>query len=628
MPISVNTSKQQVQAVVTDDKVTATVSSGFGPTGPQGGSGVVAVTAPVTNSGTSTSANIGLSVGTGLQVSSGSLAVTYGTSSTAACAGDDARLSDSREWSAATVTQADAEAGTSTSRFAFTPLRVFQAIAAWWNASAAKTKLDGIASGATANATDAQLRDRSTHTGTQAISTVTGLQTALDGKQTSGTYATLVGGKVPAEQLPSYVDDIIEAANVAALPGSGSAGVLYVTLDTNKVYRWSGSTYVEVSAGASAWGDITGKPTFAAVATSGAYADLSGTPSPFVLPTATASVLGGVKIGTGVTIADGVISVSTDYAASSDFDQGVKTTDDVEFSTARLTNGDTQAYNFNKTQLKFEYFDGGYSHWVSTTHNAGTAAGNRILFHTNNGTAAGTFPLDAVLGLTIENGGIIVGSEGVTFHDNTKQTTAFTGAIDWADITSGVPSTFTPSAHNHAASEITSGTLDAARLPLATTGAAGAIIVGSGLSVSSGTLSAAVTSVAGRTGAVTIAAADVSGLATIATSGSASDLSAGTIPIARIPTGTTSSTVCLGSDSRLVSDGNKGDITVGSSNTSWTINAGAVVTADLADSAVTTEKIANSAVTLAKTTGIQKAITSGTAAPTGGSDGDIYLQYT
>ncbi len=51
------------------------------------------------------------------------------------------------------------------------------------------TKLNGIATGATANATDAQLRDRSTHTGTQAISTVTGLQAALDGKQ-----ATLVSG--------------------------------------------------------------------------------------------------------------------------------------------------------------------------------------------------------------------------------------------------------------------------------------------------------------------------------------------------------------------------------------------------------------------------------------------------
>ena len=43
-----------------------------------------------------------------------------------------------------------------------------------------------IATTATQNSTDAALRDRSTHTGTQAISTVSGLQTALDGKSDTG----------------------------------------------------------------------------------------------------------------------------------------------------------------------------------------------------------------------------------------------------------------------------------------------------------------------------------------------------------------------------------------------------------------------------------------------------------
>lgn len=47
---------------------------------------------------------------------------------------------------------------------------------------AQSTKLTGIAAGATANATDAQLRDRALHTGAQDINTVTGLQTALDAK--------------------------------------------------------------------------------------------------------------------------------------------------------------------------------------------------------------------------------------------------------------------------------------------------------------------------------------------------------------------------------------------------------------------------------------------------------------
>jgi hypothetical protein len=110
---------------------------------------------------------------------------------TDAVGSSDARLSDAREWSAATIDQAEAEAGTGTTRRAFTAQRVFQAIAAWWAGSAAATKLDGIATGATANATDAQLRDRSTHTGTQAASTITGLGGAatLNVGTTSGTVA-------------------------------------------------------------------------------------------------------------------------------------------------------------------------------------------------------------------------------------------------------------------------------------------------------------------------------------------------------------------------------------------------------------------------------------------------------
>lgn len=55
-------------------------------------------------------------------------------------------------------------------------------------------------------------------------------------------------GLIPASLLPGYVDDTVEAATFAALPVSGESGKLYVTLDANKVYRWSGSVYVEVSA--------------------------------------------------------------------------------------------------------------------------------------------------------------------------------------------------------------------------------------------------------------------------------------------------------------------------------------------------------------------------------------------
>jgi hypothetical protein len=79
-----------------------------------------------------------------------------------------------------------------------------------------------------------------------AISDVTGLQTALDGKQPSGTYATLVGGTVPSSQLPSYVDDVLEFAATANFPATGESGKIYVATGTGKVYRWSGSAYVEI----------------------------------------------------------------------------------------------------------------------------------------------------------------------------------------------------------------------------------------------------------------------------------------------------------------------------------------------------------------------------------------------
>ncbi|NBW09323.1 MAG: collagen-like protein, partial [Caulobacteraceae bacterium] len=49
----------------------------------------------------------------------------------------------------------------------------------------------------------------------------------------------------------------------------------------------------------------------------GSYNDLADTPAAFVLPTASATVSGGVKIGSGVTITNGVISVATNYAATS-----------------------------------------------------------------------------------------------------------------------------------------------------------------------------------------------------------------------------------------------------------------------------------------------------------------------
>lgn len=69
---------------------------------------------------------------------------------------------------------------------------------------AEKAKLAGVADGATANATDAALRDRSSHTGTQPVGTITGLA----GVATSGAYGDLLGtptlGTAAATDVGAY----------------------------------------------------------------------------------------------------------------------------------------------------------------------------------------------------------------------------------------------------------------------------------------------------------------------------------------------------------------------------------------------------------------------------------------
>ena len=90
-----------------------------------------------------------------------------------------------------------------------------------------------------------------------------GVYTALAGKvdKTSVGVASGVAeldsnGKVPSAQLPSYVDDTVEgylynekwysdAQHTTEV--AGETGKIYVELETNKTYRWSGSTFVEIS---------------------------------------------------------------------------------------------------------------------------------------------------------------------------------------------------------------------------------------------------------------------------------------------------------------------------------------------------------------------------------------------
>lgn len=81
------------------------------------------------------------------------------------------------------------------------------------------------------------------------------------GRATSGTTLSasdipsldaskITSGVIDAARLPSYVDDVLEFANLAGFPATGETGKIYVALDTNKAYRWSGTVYVYITSGA------------------------------------------------------------------------------------------------------------------------------------------------------------------------------------------------------------------------------------------------------------------------------------------------------------------------------------------------------------------------------------------
>lgn len=69
-----------------------------------------------------------------------------------------------------------------------------------------------------------------------------------ENKGKAGGYASLDdSGKVPASQLPSYVDDVLEFNSKSVFPNVGETGKIYVDLSTKNIYRWSGSAYTEIA---------------------------------------------------------------------------------------------------------------------------------------------------------------------------------------------------------------------------------------------------------------------------------------------------------------------------------------------------------------------------------------------
>lgn len=100
---------------------------------------------------------------------------------------------------------------------------------------------------------------------------------------------------------------VFTAGAATSVPWSG------VTNAPTKLSQFNNDAGYLTSVPEQTWESITGKPTFATVATSGSYNDLTNKPtipSAYTLPTASSTVLGGVKIGSGINISSGAISAT------------------------------------------------------------------------------------------------------------------------------------------------------------------------------------------------------------------------------------------------------------------------------------------------------------------------------
>lgn len=164
------------------------------------------------------------------------------------------------------------------------------------------------------------------------VSTAT--QTALDGKipltqkgAANGVVPLNASTKIDAAYLPSYVDDVLEYANLAAFPATGETGKIYIAIDTNSQYRWSGSAYIKINSG-----DVTEMANFfvrydaAQTLTTGqqttartnigaiSQADGDGR---YVRVDGASTMTGPLKISTGpaTTAADAVVIFPNDYGA-------------------------------------------------------------------------------------------------------------------------------------------------------------------------------------------------------------------------------------------------------------------------------------------------------------------------
>ena len=218
-----------------------------------------------------------------------------------------------------------------------------------------KKKLDGIATGATRVIVDTALSSTSENPVQNKA-----VKAALDGKSDTGHTHDYIptsqkgtangvaelgsDGKVPAAQLPSYVDDVLEYDTKAGFPTTGETGKIYIDKTTNLTYRWGGSTYVEISQSlalgttetTAAKGNhvhnaaTTSVNGFMSAADKTKLDGIDENANNYSLPKASDSTLGGIKVGTNLSIdGNGVLSATdTTYPTATTTTDGLMSKSD------------------------------------------------------------------------------------------------------------------------------------------------------------------------------------------------------------------------------------------------------------------------------------------------------------
>jgi hypothetical protein len=107
---------------------------------------------------------------------------------------------------------------------------------------------------------------------------------------------------------------------------------------------------------------------------------------------------------------NGVVTLATNGGGTTyTFVDNFNATSSANVLSLTTRNGDSNPVN-SRPQIVFGYNGTtDYPQFIHTIHNAGTPVNNRIEFWTSDGTQAGTFPANAILGLTVTNGNIATG---------------------------------------------------------------------------------------------------------------------------------------------------------------------------------------------------------------------------